>query len=111
MGVVVQSLQNRSHTQKRAVSFQAEQQAQVCEVPMIFLTQQLVITKQRFQLQVHPTKQWREKSPGYLIICCDGRHFPVDALMEPSEHDPIDTGLGVSIWASRKLHRVAAGGW
>lgn len=31
--------------------------------------------------------------------------------MEPSEHDNIDTGLGVSIWASRKLHRVASGGW
>jgi hypothetical protein len=36
----------------------------------------------------------REKGSGYLIICGDLRHFPVDALMQPSPHDNMDTGLG-----------------
>jgi hypothetical protein len=31
--------------------------------------------------------------------------------MQPSEHDDIDTRLGGSIWAPRKLHRVASGWW
>src|SRR5438876_5345796 len=36
-----------------------------------------------------------EKGSGYLIILCDCSHFPVDTLMQPSEHDDMDPGLGV----------------
>jgi len=62
---------------------------------MIFLQQELFITKQRFQLQVGHKKELIEKGPGYLIKFCDVRHFPVDALMQPSRHDNLDTGLGI----------------
>jgi hypothetical protein len=31
--------------------------------------------------------------------------------MQPGRHDYLDTGLGISIWASHKLHRVASGWW
>src|SRR5712691_9790678 len=78
---------------------------------MICLKQALFIAKQRFQLQVHQQKQLIEKGPRYLIILCDLRHFPVDALMQPSQSDHLDTGLGIYIRASGKLHCVASGWW
>ena len=31
--------------------------------------------------------------------------------MQPREPDQRETGRGISIWASRQLHRVASGGW
>src|SRR5712691_11041410 len=31
--------------------------------------------------------------------------------MQPGRHDYLDTGLGISIWASHKLHRAASGWW
>jgi hypothetical protein len=36
-------------------------------------------------------------------------HFPVDALLEPSQPDHMDTGLGISIGSSHKFPRVASG--
>jgi hypothetical protein len=52
-----------------------------------------------------------EKGPGYPITFGDFRHFPVDTLMQPREHDEMNTGVGISIWASGKRHRVASGWW
>ena len=111
VGVVFQRLDNRSNTQQRACPFQASQQEELFEVPMLLLTQALFIAKQCFQLQVGHKKEVIEKGPGYPITFCDFRHFPVDTLMQPREHDNMDTGLCISIWASRKLHRVASGWW
>ena len=62
---------------------------------MISLKQELFIAKQRFSLEVCHQKQLIEKGSGYLIIFCDCSHFPVDTLMQPREHDDMDTGLGV----------------
>src|SRR5262249_29483489 len=76
---------------------------------MIFLKQELCIAKERFQLDVCHHKELIEKGPRYLVDLCDLRHFPVDTLIQPSESDDIDTGLGISIRASGKLHRVASG--
>ena len=78
---------------------------------MIFLKQELFIAEQRFQLQVRHEKQLIEEGPGYLIRLCDVRHFPIESLIQPRQRDNMDTGLGISIWASRKLHRVASGWW
>src|SRR5512145_2768429 len=78
---------------------------------MIFWQQALFIAKQCFQLQVGHTKEVIEKGPGYLRIFGDFRHFPVDTLMQPREHDAMNTSVGIYIWASAKLHRVASGWW
>ena len=75
---------------------------------MIFLKQELFIADQRFQLQVRHQKQLVEEGPGYLISFCDFRPFAVDTLMQPREHDDMDTRLGLSIVASGKLHCVAS---
>src|SRR5439155_8655521 len=77
----------------------------------IGLTQALFIAQQRFPRQVHQQKPLREKGPRYLIIRCDLRHFPVDAWMQPSQSDHLETGLGISIRASGTLHCVASGWW
>ena len=71
----------------------------------------LFIAEKRFQLQVRHKKQLIEKGPRDLIILGDFRHFPVDTLMEPRQHDNMDTGLGTQIWASRKLHPLTSGCW
>ena len=76
---------------------------------MIFLKQKLFIAQQRFQLQVGHQKQLGEKGPGDPIHGGHFRHFPVDTLMQPGEHDDMDTGLRISIWASETLHRMASG--
>ena len=76
---------------------------------MIFLKQELFLAKEHFQLEVGSQKQLVEKGAGYPIIVGDVRHLPVDTLMQPSEHDDMDTGLGISIGASGKLHRMASG--
>ncbi len=62
---------------------------------MIFLKQALFIAEQCFQLQVRQKNQLLEKGPRYLIRVCDLRHFAVDTLMHPSEHDDMDTGVGI----------------
>src|SRR5262249_439387 len=54
---------------------------------MIFLKQALLIAKEHFQLEVGSQKQLIEKGPRYLIDLCDLRHFAVDTLMQPGEHD------------------------
>ena len=46
-----------------------------------------------------------------IPILCDLRHFPIGPLMQPGQHDHMDTGLGISIRASPQLHRVASGWW
>ena len=76
---------------------------------MIFLQQELFIAEQRFQLQVRHQKQLGEEGPGYLRSFGDFRHFAVDTLMQPREHDDMDTRLGLSIVASGKLHCLASG--
>ena len=76
---------------------------------MIFLKQKRCAVKQRFQLQVCHQKQLVEQGPGYPIRVGNFRHFAVDTLMQPREHDDMDTGLRISIWASEKLHRMASG--
>ena len=78
---------------------------------MIFLQQELCIAAQHFQLEVRYEKQLREEGPGYLIRRCNVRHFPIEPLIQPRQHDNMDTGLGISIWASGTLHRVASGWW
>ena len=62
---------------------------------MIFLKQELFVAKEHFQLQVGSQKQLVEKGPRYQISLCDLRHFPVDALIQPSQSDNLDTGVGI----------------
>jgi hypothetical protein len=76
---------------------------------MICLRQELFITKEPCQLEVGSQQQLGEQGSGYPILVGDLCHFPVDTLRQPSEHDEMDTGLGISIWASGKLHRMASG--
>ena len=78
---------------------------------MIFLKQALLIAKQYVQLQVGHENQLIEKGPGDLISFGDFRHFAVEPLMQPSEPDDLDTGLGSQIRASGELHGVASGWW
>lgn len=71
----------------------------------------LVIAQEGCQLAGRDRKQVREKGPGDVILLGEWRHFPVDTLIEPSLCDNIDTGVGISIGASDKLHRAASGWW
>jgi hypothetical protein len=80
-------------------------------VVMIFLQQEFVIAQQRFPWSVCQQKPLGEKGPGYPIHVGNFRPFPVDTVMQPGEHDNMDTGLRISSWASDTLHRMASGGW
>ena len=77
----------------------------------LFVPQELCIAAQHLQLEVGQENPLREEGPGYLIIVGTVRHFPLDALIQPSPSDNLDTGVGIYIWASGKLHRVASGWW
>ena len=78
----------------------------------ILLPVERCIAHKPFQLEVRHKQQLREEGPGDAIRLCDVHQFPVDALIEPRQHDHLHTGLGISIGASYKLHRVASGwGW
>ena len=46
-----------------------------------------------------------------MIILSHWRHLAIDAVIEPSEPDNVDTGVRRSIVASDKLPRTASGGW
>jgi hypothetical protein len=59
------------------------------------LKQALFIAQERFQLKGGHKQQLIEESPGDAIILGDVRHFPVDALIAPSQHDNMDTALGI----------------
>ena len=52
-----------------------------------------------------------EEGPGDVISLCKLCHFPIDPLVQPGPHDNLDTGVGISIGASDKLHGMASGGW
>src|SRR5215475_3619397 len=79
---------------------------------LILLPVELFIAKKHFPLEVGHKQQLIEEGPGDAIILGDVRHFPVDALIEPRQHDNLNTGLGISIGSSHKFHRVASGwGW
>ena len=91
------------------MAFQTSQQDEWFDRPWIFLQQAMCIAQERFQLAGGRTQQLREEGPGDAIIGGDWRHFPGDALIEPRQHDTRDTGLGISIESSHKLHRVASG--
>jgi hypothetical protein len=69
----------------------------------------LFLAKEDVQLEVGGNQQLIEKGPGDVIRLCNLGHFAVDALMEPSQLDNLDTGVGISIGASGKLHGVASG--
>ena len=79
---------------------------------LILVPVELFIAQKHFQLEVSHTQQVREEGPGEAIMLCDWQHLPVDALIEPRQHDHLHTGLGISIGSSHTLHRVASGwGW
>ena len=70
----------------------------------------LVIAKEDFELDGGRQKELIEKGPRNAIDLVDLCHFAVDALIEPSQHDNVDTRLRSEIGASDKLHGVASGG-
>ena len=78
---------------------------------MIFLKQRIFIAEQHLQLEVGHEHELIEEGPGYLIRLGDLSHFPIDALIQPGQSDNLDTGVGIYIWASAKLHRVASAWW
>jgi len=47
------------------------------------------------QLEVGQENQLIEEGPGDLIIVGNLRHFPIDALVQPSPSDNLDTGVGI----------------
>jgi len=111
IGAVGPGFQNRRETPQRAVAFSAQQQQQVFEVLMIFWEPPLFIAKKHCQLKVGSQKQLGQKGSRDLIRLCDVHHFPIDALMEPREHDDRNTRGGIYIWASGKLHGIVSGWW
>ena len=70
-----------------------------------------LIAKKRFQLEVGSPHQLIKKSSGEGILLSNVCHLAIDALMEPSEPDHVDTGVRRSIVASDTRHRTASGGW
>jgi hypothetical protein len=74
------------------------------------LYQLLVIAKEDFELDGGRHKELIEKGPRNAIGLGDLCHFAVDPLIEPSQHDNVDTSLRSEIGASDKLHGVASGG-
>ena len=71
----------------------------------------LLIAEQRFQLKVGSPHQLIKKGSGDVISLRNLCHLAIDALIEPSEPDNVDTGVRRSILASDKLHCTASGGW
>ena len=71
----------------------------------------LGIAKEHFSLEMSRPSHLIKKRSGDVIRLSDLRHFAVDALMEPSEPDHVDTGVRISVVASDKLHRTASGWW
>jgi hypothetical protein len=71
----------------------------------------LLIAKKRFQLAVRSPQQLLKPGSGDVIILSNLRHLAIDALLEPSEPDHVDTGVRRSIVASDTPHRTASGGW
>jgi hypothetical protein len=63
-------------------------------VPLIVLKQKLFLAKQNLQLEGGHEHEGIEEGPGYLIIAGDLRHFSVHALIQPSQSDNLDTGVG-----------------
>jgi hypothetical protein len=70
----------------------------------------LVIAQEDFELDCGRHKELIEQGPSNAIGLGDLRHFAVDALIEPSQHDNVDTSLRSESGASDKLHGVASGG-
>jgi hypothetical protein len=111
VGLIVEALQNRRDARKRASPFHASQQDEWCEMGGLVLTLALVVAQEHFQLESGGHKELIKKGPGDVIPLCDVRYLAVDALREPSGHDNFNPGLGRSIGASDKLHRVTSGRW
>ena len=53
----------------------------------------LVIAKENFELDGGSHKELIEKGPGNTIGLGDLCHFAVGALIEPSQHNHVDTSL------------------
>src|SRR5713101_7664381 len=111
MRLVLQRFQEGSNARNRAFPFPTPQQDQLVETMLILLKKTFFIAKEPFQMQVGHSQQLREESPGEAITRCDLRHFPLDALIKPRQHDKRDTGLSISIWSSHQLHCCASGRW
>ena len=71
----------------------------------------LLLAKKRFSLEIGSPHQLLKQGSGDGILLSNVCHLAIDALMEPSEPDHVDTGVRRSIVASDKLHRTASGGW
>lgn len=69
----------------------------------------VLCTAEHFELDGGRQKELREQGPSNAIGLGDLRHFAVDALIEPSQRDNVDTSLRSSIGTSDTLHSVASG--
>ena len=70
----------------------------------------MLVAEEHVELDGGRQQELIEQGPGNTIGLGDLRHFAVDALIEPSQHDHVDTRLRSSIGASDTLHSVASGG-
>jgi hypothetical protein len=57
------------------------------------LRKSALIAKKRFQLEVGSPNQLIKKGSGDVIILSNLRHLAINALIEPSEPDNVDTGM------------------
>ena len=109
--LVVTVLEDRGDTRKRAFAFQTSQEDErVQQGDRVFDAGFLIATK-RFQLEVGSPQQLRKPGSGDGILLSNVRHLAIDALIEPSEPDHVETGVRRYIVASDKRHRTASGGW
>jgi len=111
MRVVLERFEDCSNARQGAFAFQTQQEDQLLSMVLIVVQKALFIAKEPFQMQLGNQQQLREEGPGDAIRRCDLRHFPIDALMEPSQQDNMDTGLSISIGSSHECHCFASGRW
>ena len=71
----------------------------------------LLRAKKRCQLEGSSPNQLIQPGSGDVILLSNLCHLAIEALIEPSEPDNVDTGVRRSIVASDKLHRTASGWW
>jgi len=65
----------------------------------------------RFPWEVGSPQQLIKQGAGDVGILCHVCHLALEALMEPSEPDDVETHVGGYIVTSDKLHRTASGWW
>jgi len=110
VGLVSEMLEKRRETGKGACAFPTSEPGKVVQRRGQMLPLGLGIAQENVEVDGGSHKELREKGPGNARGLGDLCHCAVGALIEPSQHNQVDTSVRSSIRASDTLHGVASGG-